>query len=292
MKKFSRLNQHFYRKVKVIIAIFLLLSLACVMYLVNQKSDQKKQVQPTNKISSNKSQKTKNINTPPSISIVVINLGLNKSIFEKAMTLPKKVTLGFSPYSPYLDYILELTQREKRDIIMNIPTDTLVLKDYSFEDNGAYALSSDLEDAENIERLNFVISKATQFNGYYTSINDSFTDTADNLTILLNKIKESQKYIMYNDPRMVKPFREVGTELKMQNRIIEAHVLIDSELEKSKIEIQLNALKNIAGAYGYAIGIARAYNISIDQINKWLEIADKNKKYNVIPLSELINERF
>ena len=189
MKKFSRLKQHFDRK--IIIAIFLLLSLGFVIYLVSPKSDQQKQVQPTSEILFNENQETKNINTTPNISIAVIDLGLNKSIFEKAMTLPRSVTLGFSPYSRYLDYILELTQKEERDIIMNIPTDTLILKgsDYSFQDNGAYALSSDLEDAENTERLNFIISKATQFNGYYTSIYDSFTDTVENLTFLLNKRK-------------------------------------------------------------------------------------------------------
>ena len=96
---------------------------------------------------------------------------------------------------------------------------------------------------------------------------------------------------MYNDPRRVKPFTEIAIELKMKNRIIKADVLIDDKLEKSKIESQLNELKNIADAYGYAIGIARAYSISIDQINEWLKV-DKNKKYNVIPLSELVNKHF
>ena len=291
MKKFLNLSKSFYGP--VIIAIFLLLFLGFAMYLVNSGKNKQRQhtKQHTSEILSNKNHKAQNKNTTPSISIVVIELGLDKSLFEKAMNLPKKVTLGFSPYSPYLDYILELAQKEKRDIIMNIPTDTLLLEtaDYSFQDNGPYALVPDLEDSENSKRLNFIISKAKGFSGYYTSINDSFTDTVKDLTFLPNELKESNQYIMYNDRRKVKPFMTIATKFNMQNRIIKADILLDSKLERSEIKSGLDELKNIADAYGHAIGIVRAYHISIDQVDKWLKEVDQNLGYNIVSLSELVN---
>ena len=291
MKKFLNLSKPFYGP--VIIAIFLLLFLGFAIYLVNSGKNKQRQhtKQHTSEILSNKNHKAQNKNTTPSISIVVIELGLDKSLFEKAMNLPKKVTLGFSPYSPYLDYILELAQKEKRDIIMNIPTDTLLLEtaDYSFQDNGPYALVPALEDSENSKRLNFIISKAKGFSGYYTSINDSFTDTVKDLTFLLNELKESNQYIMYNDRRKVKPFMTIATKFNMQNRIIKADILLDSKLERSEIKSGLDELKNIADAYGHAIGIVRAYHISIDQVDKWLKEVDQNLGYNIVSLSELVN---
>ena len=291
MKKFLNLSKSFYGP--VIIAIFLLLFLGFAIYLVNSGKNKQRQhtKQHTSEILSNKNHKAQNKNTTPSISIVVIELGLDKSLFEKAMNLPKKVTLGFSPYSPYLDYILELAQKEKRDIIMNIPTDTLLLEtaDYSFQDNGPYALVPALEDSENSKRLNFIISKAKGFSGYYTSINDSFTDTVKDLTFLLNELKESNQYIMYNDRRKVKPFMTIATKFNMQNRIIKADILLDSKLERSEIKSGLDELKNIADAYGHAIGIVRAYHISIDQVDKWLKEVDQNLGYNIVSLSELVN---
>ena len=290
MKKFSRLNRSSYSALVVLICLLSFLGLT--IYLVSSGPDKEKQEQSVNKILPDKIYEAKDVNTVPNISIVVIGLGLDKSLFEKVMNLPKQVTLGFSPYSPYLDYIFELTQKRGRDIIINIPMETLLTgaSDYSFQDNGPYALISDLGNVENSERLDFVISKGRGFNGYYTSIYDSFTDGVEDLAFLLNKIKETKKYIVYNDPRKVKPFATIASELGMQDKIIRADILIDSKLEKSEIKSELDELKNITDAYGCAIGIARAYHISVNQVDKWLKTVDKEAKYNVIPLSEFINK--
>ena len=293
MKRFLRVNKFSYKNVIIVFALLSFLGLT-IYLLTPEFNGQKKQPQSINEIVFNQSDEVKeDVNIPSSISIVVIGLGLDKSLIDKVMALPKNVTLGFSPYSPYLDYIIESAQKEEKDIIMNIPMDTLISKNsqHSFQDNGPYALSSELDNIENVARLNFIISKARRFNGYYTSIYDSFTDTVDNLTFVLNKVKEDRKYIMYNNPQKIKPFRKVATELGMYNKIIKASILADSELEKFKIESQLDELKNIADAYGYAIGIVRAYNISIDQVNEWVAVMDKNPKYNIISLSQLVNKQ-
>ena len=293
MKRFLRVNKFSYKNVIIVFALLSFLGLT-IYLLTPEFNGQKKQPQSINEIVFNQSDEVKeDVNIPSSISIVVIGLGLDKSLIDKVMALPKNITLGFSPYSPYLDYIIESAQKEEKDIIMNIPMDTLISKNsqHSFQDNGPYALSSELDNIENVARLNFIISKARRFNGYYTSIYDSFTDTVDNLTFVLNKVKEDRKYIMYNNPQKIKPFKKVATELGMYNKIIKANILADSELEKFKIESQLDELKNIADAYGYAIGIVRAYNISIDQVNEWVAVMDKNPKYNIISLSQLVNKQ-
>ncbi|MBY0580392.1 MAG: divergent polysaccharide deacetylase family protein [Rickettsiales bacterium] len=217
----------------------------------------------------------------PSISILVAGLGLDKEIVDRALLrLPKSISLGFVPYASHFDY----PDINDRDLLMNIPMETY---DYFFKDNGPYSLICKLGVDNNSKRLEYIISKSNDFNGYYTEMDESFTDDIRDLNFLLKRISETNKHILYNDPKEIKSFRDVAIKFGMKDRILRVDSVINQKMSEIELIKRLDDLKLIASARGHAIVIINASINNIDILEKWIKIVAKSLKYNIITIDEL-----
>ena len=217
----------------------------------------------------------------PSISILVAGLGLDKEIVDRALLrLPKSVSLGFVPYASHFDY----ADINDRDLLMNIPMETY---DYFFKDNGPYSLICKLGVDNNSKRLEYIISKSNDFNGYYTEMDESFTDDIRDLNFLLKRISETNKHILYNDPKEIKSFRDLAIKFGMKDRILRVDSVINQKMSEIELIKRLDDLKLIASARGYAIVIINASVNNIDILEKWIKTVAKSLKYNIVTIDEL-----
>ena len=217
----------------------------------------------------------------PSISILVAGLGLDKEIVDRALLrLPKSVSLGFVPYASHFDY----ADINDRDLLMNIPMET---HDYFFKDNGPYSLICKLGVDNNSKRLEYIISKSNDFNGYYTEMDESFTDDIRDLNFLLKRISETNKHILYNDPKEIKSFRDLAIKFGMKDRILRVDSVINQKMSEIELIKRLDDLKLIASARGYAIVIINASVNNIDILEKWIKTVAKSLKYNIVTIDEL-----
>ncbi|MFQ3307337.1 MAG: polysaccharide deacetylase 2 family uncharacterized protein YibQ [Candidatus Midichloriaceae bacterium] len=292
MKKFSRLNHS-----SSIFTIFILLfiasvALGTVIYFIynavlQYSSEDVKPVEDSEYIIENN--KDVALSDKPKLTFVVMNLGMDKELFDYSVSkLQNNITFGILPYSPYLTYINGVVRNKKIDSIINIPMETF---DYFFQDNGPYSMLTNLSKKDNKSRLNMLKDKAKGFNGYYTSIDETFTDDEGDLLWLLEELKDSNSIILYNDPRRTKPFIRSASKFNMEDRVIKVDLLIDHVLEGSEIDDRLQELKDIADSRGNAIGVIRNYRLSIDKLSKWLEKFDNTLNYDIISLGKLISDK-
>jgi polysaccharide deacetylase 2 family uncharacterized protein YibQ len=217
----------------------------------------------------------------PSISILVAGLGLDKEVVDRALLkLPKSISLGFVPYANYFEY----QDIKDRDLLMNIPMETY---DYFFKDTGPYSLICKLGVDNNSKRLEYIISKSSDFNGYYTEMDESFTDDIRDLNFLLKRISETNKYVLYNDPKEIKSFREVAIKFGMKDKILKVDSVINQEMSEIELIKRLDDLKLIASAKEHAIVIIHASIHNIDTLEKWIKMVDKSLKYNIVTIEEL-----
>jgi polysaccharide deacetylase 2 family uncharacterized protein YibQ len=171
-----------------------------------------------------------------------------------------------------------------RDLLMNIPMETY---NYFFKDNGPYSLICKLGVDNNLKRLDYVISKSNNFNGYYTEMYESFTDDIRDLKFLLEKINKTHKYILYNDPKEIKSFRDMAVKLGMKDKVLKADSIINQKISDIELRKKLDDLKLIASAKGHAIFIINANIHHIDVLEKWIKTVAKSLEYNIMTISEL-----
>jgi polysaccharide deacetylase 2 family uncharacterized protein YibQ len=293
MKKFSRLKRSSYSIFTVFIfllifSIFLGFTFYFINSIFNKKNENDIVLNIKNK---NRGFESENIakkmadrftiKNAPDISILVTGLGLDKEVTNSALNkLPDSISLGFLAYSNNLEYA-DITNR---DLLMNIPMETY---DYFFKDNGPYSLICKLGEANNSERLNYIMSKSLNFNGYYTGAYESFTDDIKDLDFLLKKINETRKYVLYNDPKEIKSYKDVAIKLGMKDKILKVDIIINKSMSETKLEKRLNDLKLIAKAKGHAIAMINANIYNIDILEKWIKNIAKSLEYNIVSVSEL-----
>ena len=212
---------------------------------------------------------------------MVAGLGLDKEVVDKALLkLPKSISLGFVPYASHFDY----PDINDRDLLMNIPMET---NDYFFKDNGPYSLICKLGVDNNSKRLEYIIFKSNDFNGYYTEMDESFTDDIRDLNFLLKRISETNKYVLYNDPKEIKSFRDVAIKFGMKDKILKVDSVINQKMSEIELIKRLDDLKLIASARGHAIVIINASISNIDILEKWIKTVAKNLEYNIVTINEL-----
>jgi polysaccharide deacetylase 2 family uncharacterized protein YibQ len=293
MKKFSRLKRSSYSVFTIFIFLLIFsLFLGFTFYFVNSIFNQKNENDIVFNIKNkNRGFESENIakkmadkftiKNAPNISILVTGLGLDKEITSSALNkLPNSISLGFLSYSHDFEYI----DNTNRDLLMNIPMETY---NYFFKDNGPYSLICKLGEANNSQRLDYIMSKSSNFNGYYTEAYESFTDDIKDLNFLLKKINETSKYVLYNDPKEIKSYKDVAIKLGMKDKILKVDIIINKSMSETKLEKRLNDLKLIAKAKGHAIAVVNANMYNIDILDKWIKRVAKSLEYNIVSISEL-----
>jgi len=293
MKKFSRLKRSSYSVFTIFIFLLIFsVFLGFTFYFVNSIFNQKNENDIVFNIKNkNRGFESENIakkmadkftiTNAPNISILVTGLGLDKEITSSALNkLPNSISLGFLSYSHDFEYI----DTTNRDLLMNIPMETY---NYFFKDNGPYSLICKLGEANNSQRLDYIMSKSSNFNGYYTEAYESFTDDIKDLNFLLKKINETSKYVLYNDPKEIKSYKDVAIKLGMKDKILKVDIIINKSMSETKLEKILNDLKLIAKAKGHAIAVVNANMYNIDILDKWIKRVAKSLEYNIVSISEL-----
>ena len=275
---------------KIIFSVFFLLFIGFSLVFVMKLTYFSKLLNPSKKtVNNDKLVSDKKVEKPtfkPSISIVLVDLGLNEKEFKDALQLPNFISFGFSPYSSLIEKFVEKAREDGHDTLINIPTETL---NYFFEDSGPYALLGNLDNStENAKRLEFIFSKSQNMDTYYTSIGDAYTDDVEDLTFLLNKIKGKKVNLLYNDAKNIKPVFQVAENLNILSQIAQVTMILDSSTDKLLIREGLAQLKYYAVARGIAIGFIRPYPISIETLNEWLQSMN-DADVQIVPISRIFD---
>ena len=244
-----------------IIAVFSICTIVVFIVLVSLFSS-KNEVNPQDDSSE--------LQTKPNVAIVVFDLGMDKELLLKSCELPKSIHLGVLPYANLNNAMGECPSRK---FIMNIPAET---SDYFNSDSGPLSLQGSLSMKQNSERLNLVIQQGVKANGFYMSINDSFTDKESNAKFVWKNISKEGKFLIYNDPSLIKIFPK-------DRNILKANIVLDRVEEYRYFKANLNKLFDVGGSN--IVVMIRAKNIHY--LKLWLQENDRSK-FNLVSIDEMI----
>ncbi len=213
----------------------------------------------------------------PIIAVVVDGVGLLDPNVK--LDLPSQISLGMPSYVPYKEYANN-KYIMKHNILLNIPLEPL---NYPENDADPNALLIKNSNKENLDNLNLILDRSTNYNALYTSYDDRYTDSYELSKDLLSRLKNGK--VIYLSGLTDKNALIYQVAEKMNFYILENDIVLDSVLSKEDINTQLLELERIAQNSGSAIAIGGSYPLTMELLNDWVpSLASKGIK--IVPIQD------
>jgi polysaccharide deacetylase 2 family uncharacterized protein YibQ len=197
-------------------------------------------------------------NGKPKVALVIGGLGLNaKSTRQAIEQLPAEVTLSFVPYSDGLQAWIDLARSNGHEVLLEAPMEPA---DYPNNDPGPYTLLTTSKPAETVQRLDWLLSRATGYFGVTNYLGSRFVTSDPSMATFTGDLR--QRGLAFVDD---------GSAARRGGGIprASADLVVDDQLAGDAIDKQLAALEAAALQHGQALGSGFAYPITLDEVGRW-----------------------
>ena len=217
----------------------------------------------------------------PIVSLVVAGLGLNEALTEQAIEdLPPNVTLAFAPYAKNLDRWAKRARAAGHELVLELPMEA---HRGAPEALGPAALLSTRSEAENAERLQWLLAR---LEGYFAATNylgGKFSADRDALRPVLTRLRDAG--LAYIDDTGAARRAGVAGEWLSVDRLVAAGGGDDA----ADARRDLNAVEKIAKRDGTALAKAYAQEDTIGALIEWTREVEK-RGFVVAPASAVLRE--
>lgn len=208
-------------------------------------------------------------NELPLVAIVITGLGQGKNVTEMALKLDDRISLSFSPYSVNVASWAAASRLTGHEMFIDLPVQTTTFPN---EDPGPHSILLSRSNTENMKNLYWAMSRFQGYAGLVAPSTEVLTQSQDSYVPIAEELERRGVMFLVGHPAM-----ETGKEesdkknaSKAKNIVsLNADVWIDEELTDMAIQARLATLEQIAQRNGKAIGVIRAYPLSIGQIEHW-----------------------
>lgn len=219
------------------------------------------------------------------VAIVVGGLGISQTGTQRAIEmLPEETTLAFAANGNSLKRWMQEARRNGHEILLQVPFEPF---DYPAVDPGRGTLTVDAGAEANLKSLHEAMGQITNYTGITNFMGGKFLSTADALEPVMRDL--SKRGIMFLDD---------GTSARsMTDRYAKAlaipfaasDIVLDAKQERGHVLEKLDDLERIARRNGQAVGVASAFDVSIDAIATWANEA-KARGIEIVGISALADD--
>lgn len=201
----------------------------------------------------------------PRIALVVSGLGFNAEITKRAIEeLPAQVTLSFVPYAGNLQRWIDLARAKGHEVLLEIPMEPF---DVGAVDTGPQTLLAQGPAAENIARLEDLLSRAVGYAGITNYQGGRFANSAEAGGVLADQLKARGLGFIAGGLSGRSPAAEQARARKLA--FAASDRVLDVRRDADSIAAQLLALETQARDGGEALGAGFAFPVTIAQIASW-----------------------
>ena len=207
-----------------------------------------------------------NRDTRPRIAIIMSGLGLSGAATQAAIQgLPGGVSLAFQPFADDLQQWIRLARAAGHEVFLNLPMEPV---DFPASDPGPRALFVAYAPEENIERLEWALSRVSGYVGLLNHMGSRFTTSREAMLPIMTTLE--QRGLAFVDARV--SARSVATVLATEQnvpRAINDRFLDARGVSRATLDARLAELESIAGEVGVSVGIGQAFPVTIERIREW-----------------------
>ena len=203
------------------------------------------------------------------VAIVVSGLGLSQTGTQRAIEkLPEEITLAFAASGNSLQRWMQDARRGGHEILIQVPLEPF---DYPGNNPGPDTLLTSLSSARNIDNLHKAMGKITNYTGVMNYLGGRFLSNASAMEPVLRDVGKRGLLFLDDGSSAQSKSGTLAKTLEVPHAF--ADVQLDGELQQNAIMKKLDELERIARRNGSAIGVASAFDESVDAISKWSEEA-------------------
>jgi polysaccharide deacetylase 2 family uncharacterized protein YibQ len=199
------------------------------------------------------------------IAIVVGGLGLSQTGTQRALdTLPEDITLAFAATGNSLFRWMPVARRGGHEILLQVPLEPF---DYPDNNPGRLTLVSRDSAAANLKRLHEAMGRMTNYTGIMNYLGGRFLADSDALEPVMKDI--SSRGLLFLDDASSAQSLSAAYAKAFGSPHAFADIVLDQEVSKASVLKKLDELERIALRKGSAIGVASAFDESVDAVTEW-----------------------
>jgi len=219
----------------------------------------------------------------PRIAIIVGGLGISISATAEALeTLPGPVTLAYAPYSAHLDAAAADARARNHEVLLQAPMEPF---DYPDNDPGPQTLLTSLTADQNIDRLQWLMSRMQGYVGIASLMGARFTASDQALTPVLKEI--AKRGLIYVDDGSSS--RSVASQIAGAQNLpfAKTDIVLDAVPTPVEIDHALARLELAARERGSAVGYATASPATVARIAEWAKTV-ASRGFVLVPISMVV----
>ena len=203
------------------------------------------------------------------VVIVVGGLGLSQTGTQYAIkALPEEITLAFASNGNSLQRWMQEARRQGHEILLQVPFEPF---NYPANDPGAGTLTVDAGAEANLADLHTAMARITNYTGITNFMGGRFLADPDALEPVMRDL--AGRGIMFLDDGTSARSLTGQFAKTLGMPFAASDMVLDATQERGYILAKLDDLERIARRNGIAIGVASAFEVSVDAIATWAEEA-------------------
>jgi len=219
------------------------------------------------------------------IAIVVGGLGLSQTGTQRAIeALPEDITLAFAATGNSLQRWMQEARRGGHEILLQVPFEPF---DYPANNPGQGTLLTSASADRNLENLHKAMGEITNYTGVMNYLGGRFLANSSALEPVLRDV--GRRGLLFLDDGSAAQSKSDVIARAVDAPHAFADLQLDGELQTNAILGKLDELERIARRNGQAIGVASAFDESVDAIAKWSAEAAM-RGIEIVAVSALVDD--
>jgi polysaccharide deacetylase 2 family uncharacterized protein YibQ len=219
----------------------------------------------------------------PRVAIVIGGLGIGAASTSDALVkLPGAITFAFSPYGGDLALQVARARDGGHELLLQVPMEPF---DYPDNDPGPQTLLTSLDAGQNIDRLQWLMSRFQGYVGIANVMGGRFSASEQALAPVLREA--AKRGLIYIDDGS--SARSLASQIASAHNLAfaKADLVVDTVPAAADVDRALARLEAIARDRGIAVGMASALPVSIERIARWAKAAE-SRGLLLVPISTAV----
>jgi len=217
----------------------------------------------------------------PRIALIVDDIGYDRAVVKKFLSLNLPITLSVLPKSPFTKSIVNEARKHHVEIMLHQPMEPF---EYPRINPGPGTLLTNMTPDELVRQLIQNLDEMPFVSGVNNHMGSKMTASASQMRQIFSVLK--QRNLFFIDSRTTEKTICRPSASLLQIPFGERDVFIDHFQDSDFIKKQLYELVRIATTHGDAIGIAHPYTKTYQVLKTCLP--DLKRKVRFVPVSEVV----
>lgn len=201
----------------------------------------------------------------PRLSVIVAGLGINAQVTEDAIVrLPPQVTLAFVPYAENLARWVARAREYGHEVLISLPMEG---GEGSERRLGPRVLTAQASEAENLDRLRWVLSRAQGYVGIVTWEGDKLLNAGQQSIPVLKEI--ATRGLMVVDSRQGRSNLIPQSSAEIGLPFARSRGFLDAEAGLPALDANLVKFETLGQRAGFALAMAMAQPDTIARLAEW-----------------------